>query len=180
MYDANSGYSGYRMSNRAVEAYGNGEMPLSKWTKAEMISAIRNIDEEKAKALSKVKVSILRDTLLHNSSWHHTGKYFNETEFYSIDTDKLSELTLADIEELAKRDTGKKEPEEVSRIKGDFYYIEWTGTRNHPKANEKCLKDVFVEERGCFYHVFDEKGNFLLKKKIDSNGTRFSKYIPET
>ena len=35
MNNMNSGYNGYSMSNRAVEAYYNGEKPLSKWTKAE-------------------------------------------------------------------------------------------------------------------------------------------------
>ena len=33
MINMNSGYSGYSMSNNAVNAYENGEMPLSKWTK---------------------------------------------------------------------------------------------------------------------------------------------------
>lgn len=33
MWNMNSGYSGYSMSNRAVDAYEDGEMPLSKWTK---------------------------------------------------------------------------------------------------------------------------------------------------
>ena len=33
MCNMNSGYSGYSMSNRAVDAYEDGEMPLSKWTK---------------------------------------------------------------------------------------------------------------------------------------------------
>ena len=40
MYNLNSGYSGYSMSNRAVEAYSCGEMPLSKWTKKAIINRI--------------------------------------------------------------------------------------------------------------------------------------------
>ena len=36
----NSGYSGYSMSNRAVDAYEDGEMPLSKWTKKMIISEV--------------------------------------------------------------------------------------------------------------------------------------------
>jgi len=28
-----SGYDGYSMSNNAVDAYENGEKPISKWTK---------------------------------------------------------------------------------------------------------------------------------------------------
>lgn len=33
MMDVNSGYIGYSMSRRAAEAYEDGEMPKSKWTK---------------------------------------------------------------------------------------------------------------------------------------------------
>lgn len=40
MFNMNSGYDGYRMSNRAVAAYDYGEMPLSKWTKKEIINRI--------------------------------------------------------------------------------------------------------------------------------------------
>lgn len=32
-----AGYYGYSMSNNAVEAYENGEMPISKWTKKEIV-----------------------------------------------------------------------------------------------------------------------------------------------
>ena len=38
-----NGYHGYSMSNNAKEAYENGEMPLSKWTKTAIIDAIANI-----------------------------------------------------------------------------------------------------------------------------------------
>jgi hypothetical protein len=38
--NANSGYSGWSMSNRAVEAYESGERPKSKWTKKAMLAEI--------------------------------------------------------------------------------------------------------------------------------------------
>ena len=37
MHDMNSGYDGYSMSKRAVEAYGNGEKPYSKWKKSDIV-----------------------------------------------------------------------------------------------------------------------------------------------
>lgn len=32
-----AGYSGYSMSNNAVDAYENGEKPYSKWTKQDLL-----------------------------------------------------------------------------------------------------------------------------------------------
>lgn len=39
MMDVNSGYIGHSMSRRAAEAYEDGEMPNSKWTKKAMVVA---------------------------------------------------------------------------------------------------------------------------------------------
>lgn len=44
MLNMNSGYSGYSMSNRAVEAYEDGEMPLSKWSKQLIIDEVVEYD----------------------------------------------------------------------------------------------------------------------------------------
>ena len=40
MWNMNSGYSGYSMRNRAADAYEDGEMPLSKWTKKMIIREV--------------------------------------------------------------------------------------------------------------------------------------------
>ena len=42
----NKGYDGYSMSIRAREAYEDGEMPKSKWTKKAMLEAIREYCED--------------------------------------------------------------------------------------------------------------------------------------
>lgn len=41
-----AGYNGYSMSNNAVAAYQNGEKPLSKWTKKEILNQISNQIEQ--------------------------------------------------------------------------------------------------------------------------------------
>jgi len=175
--NANSGYNGYSMSNRAVEAYSNGEKPLSKWTKAEIISAVSELDPAKAELLKSVKLLTLKEKALCYSSWHHTSNRYNETKFYCIDEDFVNGITEEDIAEmaLAKRDAKK----ESKTYKGDIFYLEWSGTRNYPKAEEKSLSNVNIEERGSFYYVTDDAGNKLLKKKIGSNGTRVVNYIEE-
>lgn len=175
--NANSGYNGYSMSNRAVEAYSNGEKPLSKWTKAEIISAVSEIDSDKAELLKSVKALTLKEKVLYCSSWHHTSSRYNKTNFYRIDEDFINGLTEEDITEMALENRNEKKKSKT--YKGDIFYIEWSGTRNYPKAEEKCLNNVNIEERGSFYYVTDDAGNKLLKKKIGSNGTRVVNYIEE-
>jgi hypothetical protein len=175
--NANSGYNGYSMSNRAVEAYSNGEKPLSKWTKAEIISAVSEIDSDKAELLKSVKALTLKEKVLYCSSWHHTSSRYNKTNFYRIDEDFINGLTEEDIAEMTLENRNEKKKSKT--YKGDIFYIEWSGTRNYPKAEEKCLSNVNIEERGAFYYATDDAGTELLKKKIGSNGTRVVNYIEE-
>lgn len=170
----NSGYSGYAMSIRAVEAYENGEKPLSKWSKGDIIDAISDIDKEKAAAFSKVRLPILKDTVLRRSSWHHTSNRCNATDFYKVDETVIEEMSLEEIMELS---SVKSEPEKPAsnKYKGHISYLEWSGTRKHPKATRHNLHDVLIEEKGCFYLVYDEAGALILKKKIGSNGTEVTK-----
>lgn len=169
MFNMNSGYSGYSMSQRATEAYKNGEKPLSKWTKSEIISRIKDIDKEKAQAFSKVKLSVLKDTILRYSSWHHTSSRCNRTNFYEVSTEIIEEMAIDDILNLTKKKDVKEEP--VNKYRGTIRYLEWSGTRKHPKATEHKLEDVWIEEKGCFYLVTNDKGELVIKKKIGSNGT---------
>ena len=79
-----AGYSGFSMSNNAVDAYMSGEMPLSKWTKQAIIDRVEKIDSSKVDLVKQLPITILKDKLLWNSSWHHTSMHYNKTEFYSM------------------------------------------------------------------------------------------------
>ncbi len=181
--DMNSGYDGYSMSNRAVEAYENGEKPLSKWRKTDIIYAIAKIDKEKAKALKKVRLSVLKDHLLTETGWHHTSKFCNETSFYSIDEDYIEELTPEDIEALVNEKV-EKTKETSDKFRGDITYYEWERRRGqhgyYKYPNDVTLKDVNIEKRGWFYYVTDDKGKLLLKKMTTSHGTRVHRYEDPT
>ena len=173
-----NGYDGYSMSNNARMAYEDcREMPLSKWTKTELLSAIKsyNVSADIILALQKHNTDTLRRELLMYSGWHHTSEYYNKTNFYAIDADKVNELTVNCI------DNWDKAENTVSSLKyrGDFNYVEWQGSRNYPKAVPHCLENVNIEERGSFYYVTDADDKLLIKKKIGSNGTRASGYTPE-
>ena len=89
-----NGYSGYSMSNNAVDAYNRGNKPISKWTKKAILDEIKSIGEEynlkfDFERLKKENISELRETILTKNGYHHTSKYYNTTDFYYIDLEKL-------------------------------------------------------------------------------------------
>lgn len=99
---ANNGYIGYSMSVRAGEAYKSGERPISKWRKSDIVEEIKELelDNFSMDLLKKLNLKTLKNYVLEISSWHHTGKLFNETDFYSIDVNYLENLTDERILEL--------------------------------------------------------------------------------
>ena len=129
------------MSNNARTAYANGEKPLSRWTKEEILS---ELEEETAEKLKPLTARELREILLYRSSWHHTSSRYNRTSFYSINKDKAEEITEEEIREIIKMRKeriieGKevKETSTPSYITALVQYTEWEGTRNHPKPVNK-------------------------------------------
>lgn len=178
----NSGYNGYSMSKRATEAYNNGEMPLSKWTKSNIIEAIKTYSADNKVNFSidlikKVKLAELKELVLVQSSWHHTSLYINKTDFYSLNEEKLETLTDDDINAIIG--TKKTDSPKVNTFRGDIKFLTWSGSRNHSKATETILKDVNIEKKGSFYYATDDSGKLLVKKKIDSNGTYVINYKEE-
>ena len=172
-----AGYYGFSMSNNAVDAYESGEKPLSKWTKTDIIAAIEDaISEEELtllcciEKLKKAPVTVLKDLCLEYSSWHHTSKYYNKTDFYSLNIDRLERLTDEDItKEIAEYRQKKKTEPTAEKWKCAF--LEWGGTRKHPTATE-------IVEEGLV------KGNWFYlsngtKKKTTANGFRFIERIEE-
>ena len=83
-----SGYIGSSMSINAALAYGNGEKPKSKWTKAAMLDEIAGycdmFDITYDECVEKLKKDELFERFFEWKSWHHTGKYANETDFYGL------------------------------------------------------------------------------------------------
>lgn len=80
-----NGYDGYSMSNNARAAYAEGEQPLSKWGKKEILDAVSEINPDID--FSRLTLETLKDRFLTQSSWHHTSMFYNATGFYSIDED---------------------------------------------------------------------------------------------
>lgn len=133
------GYIGNRMSERAHEAHLGGEKPWSEWRKDDFVDLF---DEEIQPLASKLTPNELRGELLTSTGWHHTGKYFNKTDFYEISEDYLQELTADKIAEIIanrpKRE--KREPKVKEKplfVTAKIRYIEWEGKyANHRKPVE--------------------------------------------
>lgn len=143
-----AGYKGWSMSNNAVSAYEGGEMPRSKWSKDKIMCRIRRMVRNNEINLScslgelqRTPLEVLRENCLQYSSWHHTGKYYQTTDFYSINIDSIEELTDEKLKKAASeyREEQKRLKEEKAAEIPETWeckYLEWYGTRNHPKARE--------------------------------------------
>lgn len=173
MWNMNSGYSGYSMSNRAVDAYEDGEMPLSKWTKKMIISEVVEHEHFTEEGLKKYPKNVLAEYFLFESSWHHTSSYCNKTYFYSIDEDIAKEGSIEELEEIKKRHAPERKPKKdfkkLEARKAYIIFLEWGGTRTHPKATEVNAYAVII---GNWAYL--ESGK---KKSVCSNGFRVIKYL---
>lgn len=112
------GYDGYSMSNNARAAYADGEKPLSKWNKQNILEEIyAYADEDVQSKLDKSGVKELtteelKSYFLKNSSWHHTGRFYNRTDFYIIDENAVSSISAEVVDEIKKQRIRKFKSEE--------------------------------------------------------------------
>ena len=155
----------YSMSVNASLAYDSGEKPYSKWNKQSILEMVDESYPEKYDLLKNVKLEILKEKLLYKSSWHHTSKFYNCTDFYSVDEDILEELTSETVEEW-KRDYAEKKPSKIVRKNGDIYFWEWEKI-SRKKFTKRYYShyDVFIEEHGKMYYVYDKNNKLIVRKK---------------
>lgn len=168
-----AGYNGFSMSNNAVEAYSNGEKLLSKWTKADIFDTIEEQEVELKCSIEKLKklpVKVLKEVCLIYSSWHHTSNHYNKTDFYSLDVDRIENLTDDKIEELLlNHKADKKAESKPLEEKWECAFLEWSGSRKHPVATEVIEEGTI---KGDWFYRKDGS-----KKKTTANGFRFIKKI---
>lgn len=167
-----SGYNGWSMSNNAVQAYEDGEKPLSKWTKAEILDTIKKQEIElrcSVENLRRIPVKVLKEVCLKYSSWHHTSNHYNRTNFYSLDVDAIENLTDEKIEELiADYNVGKKKDKSLEE-QWKCAFLEWSGSRKHPKSTE--VIEVGTVKGEYFYRADGSR------KKTTANGFRYIEKI---
>lgn len=158
-----AGYDNFSMSNNARDAYRSGEMPMSKWTKQDILRAAKQTcPAEIFPLIQKVSASVLRDRLLSHSSWHHTSSHYNQTDFYSVVD--CSELTAEQVMTWGqKKQEMKPDPVEEQQRKAE--YLEWSGTKSHPKATRYESTGIM---KGTWFYL--PNGS---KKSILARGFRF-------
>lgn len=104
-----SGYVGASMSVRARAAYESGEMPMSKWTRGAIISAIKDycsdFDLAYNREIESMSRAKLAETYLEYKSWHHTGRFARETEFFGLNEDAVcADFPEMTPDQIAERD----------------------------------------------------------------------------
>lgn len=175
MMNVNSGYVGYSMSRRAAEAYEDGEMPKSKWTKKAMVAAIQaycdefdmSFDPDVLKGMRKDEVF---ERFFRESSWHHTSKFFNETDFYKLDEDAVCGSFRPMTEaEVAKRDAMRQQAIEEERAEREALRaarIEKIGrhrTYHEEHGFDPDTVAAFAHEHPeCCHERVSRKGNRIL------------------
>lgn len=120
-----SGYVGAAMSIRAQAAYESGEMPMSKWTRGAIISAIKDYCADfelaydpKIETMSRTK---LADAYLEYKSWHHTGRFARETEFFGLNEDAVcADFPEMTPDQIAERDDKAKEAQAAALERNSF------------------------------------------------------------
>jgi len=140
-----AGYNGYSKSNNAIEAEERGLMTAS---------AIANIVGHGATAAG-VK------TVLTPVEWHHTSCHYNCTDYFDYDGDRDAEIVAA------SKATG-------DRYRANVVFVEWTGSRRHPRANTYRYEGIGVIETGEWYTFYLPDGS-KKRKKVYSTGTEVNR-----
>ena len=146
MYN-NSGYDWKAgMSNRAVEAYDYGAMPKSKWSKSALVSGIVSeifgdrIAPEFQKALNAHSINFLRKNFLEYDSWHHTGRYYNRTDFF-----RIAALGEAEALEILQREEVKAPEVKDPAIPARADWVEFVRTSRGWKTEEYSVHGKVVD-----------------------------------
>lgn len=151
-------YIGRKMSHRAHQAYENGEKPLSKRKKDEILDLL---SQESELDFTDMTLPMLKEFFLIKSGWHHTGKFYNKTAFYRFEFDPKS----WDQEQIdycvALKKGEKKQKKENNYITARIKYHFLTGTRKHPIYNSE---EEIIRFRSLDGKVKTKNGNKLLSK----------------
>lgn len=149
-----SGYNGFSKSNNACDAEANGRFPAS----------------ECAKRLG-VPVEFVRAQVA--SEWHHTSKHYNCTDYYDLDAIREHLETdegRAQLETIKLSLKAKKATPEIVHTPADVKWLEWTGSRNHPKCTEMSAAGAIVTDRGGKFVEVKLSDGATFRKGRDTRG----------
>ena len=137
---------------------------MSRWTKKDILEGIEEAydDEDVKAAAKKLALSDLKRIFLICSGWHHTSKYYNCTDFYSVD----DSICLADISDyLADKRAGESAIKLLAKrekwLKSHAWHVQhavWTDSRG------KCTDSGKVQKSGAFFADHAEEA---VKAELD-------------
>lgn len=164
-----NGYDGYSMSNNARAAYDDGAVPLSgitaEWVKCHNIGC--TVTELKA---------LIGNYQVTSSEYHHTGKHFNRTDFYRPEDvrEQVAQLSREDIDvaKAAVKAQTTKDSEVTVHKNCHVEWLEWFGTRAHPKAERETAEGATVSVKGQTATITFADGKSMTKR-LSTNGFSF-------
>jgi len=97
--------------------------------------------------------------------WHHTSSYYRKTNYYSF----------SEAEERIEELKNWKNPQKPTIDEGCVVsWLEWSGSRLHPKCKKRQAHNCKVEYNGMStYKITFEDGKTMIKRK----GTRGFSFI---
>ena len=136
-----AGYYGHSKSNNAVRAEEEGKVVRSKITRAWLSDG--GIDESPAfiKWLCK-------NSFISADEWHHTSKYFNEVDYYSVEgiKEELERLTTSGNIDALRRIYASKEARKLEGL--DLHELFIFLIRGTTVSGNTEEVEAFVEELG--------------------------------
>lgn len=119
------GYLGSSMSVRAAEAYEQGEMPISRWTKTAIIQAVKGYCFDFDLAYdpdieNNTKAELVKE-FLEYKSWHHSSRTAREVEFFGLNEDAVCRsFEQMSEEQIIERD--RQMADERAALFGAFFF----------------------------------------------------------
>jgi len=166
------GYAGDAMSVGAVLAYREGAMPISRWTKGALTDRIVELGGSPLCGLFTLPQ--LQKQFLKYHSWHHTGVYANETEFYCVDQEKAQLCTEAAMREQFGDDKAErflerleKRAETSTDEKKPHIKDTWVSFRELPEKRVEFLRMSKSGNRMIRVHSINNKGEDIYIDDVD-------------
>ena len=143
IFGGNSGYSGYSMSKRAIEARNQGKYPKT--------------DFKREYRITDNSLAVLVELgYINNTEWHHTSSWGNQTIFYGWDEPEFAQL-YADNKKLIDRWAREGNNDEIDSLFDDCLdrVIEERRARWEDEQRRAAL------ERERAKRFYDELVNYL-------------------
>ncbi len=151
LFGGNSGYSGYSMSMRAVQARNEGRYPKTDFKRVYGLT-------------ESVLQTLLSMGWIDNSEWHHTSKFGNKTVFYGWEDDIYKEVYQQHKQEFDKLVRKKNDNiADIFREYAEPYFEE--KRRKEELQREQREREVEEEKK---LNKWKARYNHFLKKAIET------------